>query len=237
MLTLHQYHQSPFNQKIQRMLRVKGVPFEEKYYAIAERGKVLKINPSGKLPALEHDGKVVCDSTDMAYYIEANWPEPALIPAAPKLRGLVHALEDWADESLYFYEMVLRFTTEGNAERNVPKLVAGDSGPLRWLLKRVLPRLLKKATANQGVGRKTREQLLADTERHIAAVADMLGDEDWLLGNQLTLADLAVYAMFQCFRDADLALALLNQYPAVTAWMARVEEHTGGKTTETEDTA
>ena len=189
MLTLHQYHQSPFNQKIQRMLRIKGVPFEEKYYAIAERGKVLKINPSGKLPALEHDGKVVCDSTDMAYYIEATFPEPPLIPPEPKLRGLVHALEDWADESLYFYEMTLRFTTEGNAERNVPKLVAGDKGPLRWVLKRLLPGMVKKVTTGQGVGRKTRAQLLADTERHIAAVAELLEENPELPANEIILAN------------------------------------------------
>ena len=47
-----------------------------------------------------------------------------------------------------------------------------------------------------------------------------------LESDQLTLADLAVYAMFQCFRDADLSATLLDQYPAVPTWMARVEAAT-----------
>ena len=231
MLTLHQYNQSPFNQKIQRMLNYKGVPFEEVYWRIADRGKVLKISPSGKLPALEHDGQVVVDSTDMAYYIEQAFPERPLIPTSPRQRGLVHALEDWADESLYFYEMVLRFTTPGNSERNTPKLIENEAPVLRWLLKRMIPRLLRKATANQGIGRKSIEQLTADTRRHIEAVSNMLGQEDWLVANRLTLADLAVYAMFQCFRDADFVAAMLEEYPAVTAWMARIEAETSTRAT------
>ena len=93
MLILHQYHMSPYNEKLQRMLNLKGVDYETRTWRIADRGKVLKINPIGKLPALEHDGKIVCDSTDAAHYIEATFPEPALIPAEPALRGRVHVLE------------------------------------------------------------------------------------------------------------------------------------------------
>ena len=63
MLTLHLYHMSPYNEKIQRMLNAKGVAYEEKYWRLGEQKQVKKINPSGKLPALEHDGHWVCDST------------------------------------------------------------------------------------------------------------------------------------------------------------------------------
>lgn len=233
MLILHQYHLSPYNEKIQRMLNYKGVPFEERYWRLAERGKILKISPTGKLPALEHDGKIVVDSTDMAYYIEETFLQRPLIPADPKLRGMVHAIEDWADESLYFYEMVLRFTTPGNSERNIPRLLERENAVVKWLMTRLIPRLLRKTTHTQGVGRKSVEQLLIDTERHVAAVAGMLGEDDWLLENRLTLADLAVYAMFQCFRDADIALELMEKYPAVMAWMTRIEEQTSTRAQET----
>lgn len=64
-------------------------------------------------------------------------------------------------------------------------------------------------------------------ERHITAVDGLLDGADWLVGNQLSLADLAVYAMFQALRDADMVADMLARYPAVTAWMMRVEENTG----------
>ena len=224
MLILHQYNMSPFNEKVQRMLNLKGVPFEDKMWRIADRGKIMKINPIGKLPAIEHDGKVICDSTDVVHYIEKTFPDPPLIPADPALRGMVHVLEDWADESLYFYEMKLRFNTPGNQERNVNRITEPEAPLPRWLMRKIFPRLIRKTTATQGVGRKSLDQLLVDTERHIAAVADMLDGNDWLLANQLTLADLAVYSMFQCFRDADLSQQLLQKYPSVPAWMERLEE-------------
>ena len=226
MLILHQYNMSPYNEKLQRMLNVKGVDYETRTWRIAERGKVLKINPIGKLPAIEHDGRIVCDSSDAALYIEETFPEPALIPADPALRGMVHVLEDWADESLYFYEMRLRFNTPGNQELNVNRITEPETPVVRWLLRKLFPRLIRKTTTGQGVGRKSMEQLLTDTERHVAAVAGMLRNGEWLLGGQLTLADLAVYAMFQCFRDADLSNALLEKYPDVPAWMARLEAAT-----------
>lgn len=227
MITLHQYHLSPFNEKIQRMLNYKGIPFEERYWGLGERTKVRALNPTGKLPALQHGDRMVCDSTDMAHYIEETFPEKPLIPSDPRLRAQVHVLEDWADESLYFYEMHLRFTTPGNRERNIPRMVEHEGAFLRWLLAKVIPGGIVKITETQGIGRKSIEQLLVDVERHVAAVNGLLSGSDWLVGNQLSLADLAVYAMFQALRDADMVVDMLARYPAVNAWMARIEELTG----------
>lgn len=64
-------------------------------------------------------------------------------------------------------------------------------------------------------------------DRHARAVADMLGEDNWLLGEDPTLTDLAVYGMFKALADADIALALIEKYPTVPAWMARVEKATG----------
>ena len=231
MITLHQYHLSPFNEKIQRMLNHKGIPFEERYWTLGERKKVRALNPTGKLPALQNGERVVCDSTDVAHYIEQNFPQKPLIPSDPRLRAQVHVLEDWADESLYFYEMHLRFTTPGNRERNIPRMVEHEGAFLRWLLAKVVPGGIVRITGSQGIGRKSIEQLLVDVERHITAVDSLLDGTDWLVGNQLSLADLAVYAMFQALRDADMVADMLARDPAVTAWMMRVEEHTGTRAT------
>jgi glutathione S-transferase len=223
---LHQYYLSPYNEKLQRMLNHKGIPFEERYWLLVDRKKVRAFNPTGKLPVLEHDGRIICDSTDIAHYIEETFPQQPLIPEDPRQRGQVHVLEDWADESLYFYEMHLRFTTPGNRERNMPRMVEHENALLRWLLPRVVPRGIVKITENQGIGRKTIEQLMVDAERHVRAVDGMLAGSDWLVGNRLTIADLAVYAMFQALRDADMALAMMQKYPAVMGWMARIEDTT-----------
>jgi glutathione S-transferase len=226
MLTIHQYHLSPYNEKVQRMLNYKGIPFEERYWLLVDRKKVEKLNPTGKLPALEHEGHMVCDSTDVVHYIEQSFPERPLIPSDPKLRGQVHVLEDWADESLYFYEMHLRFTTPGNQERNIPRMVEHENAFVRWLFPKVVPKGIRKITSTQGIGRKSLDQLIVDTERHVGAVNDLLENGEWLVADTITLADLAVYAMFQALRDADMVLPIMQRHPAVMSWMTRVEETT-----------
>jgi glutathione S-transferase len=223
---LHQYHLSPYNEKLRRMLNYKGVPFEERFWLLADRKKVLAFNPTGKLPALQHGERMICDSTDVAYYIEASFPQKPLIPDEPRLRAQLHVLEDWADESLYFYEMHLRFTTPGNRERNIPRMVEHENGFMRWFLPKVIPGGIARITRTQGIGRKTVAQLLVDVERHVRAVDNLVDGSGWLVGGQLTLADLAVYGMFQALRDADSVADMLQRYPGVLAWMTRVEQDT-----------
>ena len=80
MIRLHQFATSPFCDKIRRVLHVKGEPYEVVEVPVSETPSVRKLNPKGKLPVLEHDGRVVADSTDIAHYLEEAFPEPALVP-------------------------------------------------------------------------------------------------------------------------------------------------------------
>ena len=75
MLTLHQYHLSPYNEKVRRMLNFKGIPYIEKFWMLGDRGKVKDFNHTGKLPALEVDGQIIGDSTDIVRYLEQSFPE------------------------------------------------------------------------------------------------------------------------------------------------------------------
>ena len=49
----------------------------------------------------------------------------------------------------------------------------------------------------------------------------------WLVGNRLTLADLAVFSMFTALQGADMAADIIAQFPRVSAWIQRVEQTTG----------
>jgi glutathione S-transferase len=233
MVVLHQYHMSPYNEKLQRMLRYKGIEFSEQYWSLMQQKKLKQYNPVGKLPAVEYQGQWVCDSTDAAYFLEGLYPEPALIPPDAAGRAMVHVLEDWADESLYFYEMHLRFTTEGNWQRNLPRMFEHEGWFLKSLLAGHFPGQIRKGiqkiTRTQGVGRKSQEQLLVDCRRHFEAVAGLLGAGQWLVGERLTLADLAVFGMFQCLKDTHETGQMLDGYPAIGDWMSRIEELTGSR--------
>jgi glutathione S-transferase len=223
MITLHQYEISPYCNKVRRILHLKRQPYRIREVPVSRSFSVKRINPVGKLPCLEHDGHYVSDSTDIAHYLEEKFPDPPLLPKDPELRGFCHILEDWADESLYFYEMFLRFTLPHNSRRWVPELAKSDVPLMRKLAPTLVPRMLGSVLKKQGLGRKSLESVLKDIERHVAAVSDILGDGHWLVGDSLTLADIAVFVMFECLRGTPEGSKIIMSHPGVTAWMERVD--------------
>ena len=223
MIRLHQFEISPFCDKIRRVLHLKGQRYEVVEVPLTRALQISKVNPTGKLPALEHDGRLVADSTDIAAYLEETFPEPPLLPADPAARALCHVLEDWADESLYFYEMTLRFTRPHNARRFTPELVAHDPPWFQRLAGPMVPWLMRRTTRTQGVGRKNPAQLETDVARHVAAIAGLLGGRDWLVGDSITLADLSVFAQLGCIAATDEGTKLVGASPEVGAWLARVD--------------
>jgi glutathione S-transferase len=226
-IRLYQFEISPFCDKIRRILHVKGQAYEAVEVPLSRAGRDVRgLDPAGKLPVIEHEGRVVADSTDIAHYLEERFPEPALLPRDPRERALCHVFEDWADESLYFYEMRLRFTFPRNARRWIPRLVAHDPGWMQGLAPLVLPRAMRRLTRAQGVGRKSPQQVLADVTRHLDAVDALLEGSEWLVGAALSLADIAVFAQLFCVRGADEGAELVAARPAVAAWMERVERAT-----------
>jgi glutathione S-transferase len=226
-IVLHQFEISPFCDKVRRILHAKRVPYEVREVPLVRSLRdVRRVNRIGKLPCLEHAGRRVADSTDIAHYLEAAFPAPPLLPADPAERGLCHVLEDWADESLYYYEMVLRFTRPHNAARFVPRLLAHDPPWFRRVASPLLPVLLRRQTAAQGVGRKPSAMVDRDVERHVEALAGLLGEREWLVGQRLSLADIAVFAQLACIRAADEGAKAVERAPAVAAWMERVERAT-----------
>lgn len=60
----------------------------------------LAASPFGKIPAMCDGDYTLADSSAIVHYMEALQPEPAMIPADPKLRGKVIWFEEFADTLL-----------------------------------------------------------------------------------------------------------------------------------------
>lgn len=223
-VTLYQFDISPFCDKVRRILNVKGVAYETRDPRLTEVDAFKKKSPAGRLPVLDHDGTIIADSSDIARFLEDTYPRPALIPPEPHLAAQVQVLEDWADESLYFFELTMRLTWETNAPRVVGELLDAARAPA--LLKAVAPRQVMqrygKVVAAQGLGAMPRPQLLRHLDRNIAAVDGWLGDGDWLVGGSLSLADIAVSVQLACIDGTVEGAPLLAARPRLKTWMDRV---------------
>ena len=224
-LVLHQYQVSPFAAKVRRCLHYKGVPFEARNYGLGGVGKVRKLSAAGKAPVLEHAGEMIPDSSDIIRHIEAHFPDKPVFPAGPEDRALAHIFEDWADESLYYYDLTMR-SWPGNADWLANDLVLEDTGLMKRLFRTLAPKLIGKQASNQGIGRKPPEVVCADAAQHFESINSLVSAKEWLVGDTLTIADIAVVSMLTVLDRATEARELMDGMPALRHWQQRVDEAT-----------
>ena len=225
MITLYQLATSPFTEKVRRALAYKGIAFDihEVERAAVPGGRYAAVSPTGKFPAMEHDGTAIWDSTDIIRHLETAFPQNRLIPADPRDAALAHVIEDWADESLYFYEITMRLAWAHNLEAALDEFAAGMPGvPHADVRQRILDGA-GALTRTQGLGRKPVAQVVADARRHFAAIDALLDGRDWLIGNSLSVADLAVIAQVNALLYAVEAREALAASRNIVPWMARVD--------------
>ena len=88
---------SNYYNKVKLALLEKGIPFEEEHLGTAGVGakseEALRDSPLGKIPFIRTAEGPLCESQAIVEYLEARWPEPALLPkdpyAAAKVRELI----------------------------------------------------------------------------------------------------------------------------------------------------
>lgn len=222
-IVLHQWEISPFCAKVRLLLRHKGLSFETVEYRGLKAARVGKLTAAGKLPVLEYDGELIQDSSAIARFIEARHPQPALFPTDPTEVRIAHFFEDWADESLYWYEVYFRAFYPDALRR---ALAVVQRGRPAWELAVMVPAagaMLRHKVREQGLGRYDAETVTAQFLEHLAHLDGQLATHRWLAGGtQASIADIAVAAQLgEIRRTSDLA-ARFDDYPALTEWLQRV---------------
>jgi glutathione S-transferase len=105
-VVLHEHPLSPYAQKVKIALFEKGVAFESRVPNVgpgAGLDDFVPVNPRLEVPALEHDGTAIFDSTIILEYLEERWPVPPLLPSDPAARAQARMIEDVCDT---YYEAI-----------------------------------------------------------------------------------------------------------------------------------
>ena len=220
-MILHQYQVSPFAAKVRRVCYYKNIPLETHNFGLTKLSAVKKISPSGKLPALQVRERIIVDSTDIVTYLEECGGK-SVFPADPAKRALAHIIEDWADESLYFYDLTMR-TWSHNVGLLAEDLTLEESGMMKSIFRRLIPGAILKQAKGQGIARKSPAEVCRDVERHFDAIVALLKDGEFLVGEKLSIADISVVSMCTVLDRAEEAREMMAARPTLQEWRERVD--------------
>ncbi len=109
-------------------------------------------------------------------------------------KRLLNFWEDWADESLYFYEVYLRVNDSEALEEAIRISSIGRPAYEKPMVKGFILAELKTQLFFQGLGRIKAENVEEEFIRHLDRIEQVLSQSEWLVGNSQTIADIAVVA-------------------------------------------
>lgn len=91
----------PFAQRTRILLRLKGVPFELTEIDICRPRPAwfLALNPSGQVPVILHQGKVLNESSMINEYLEEVYPDPPIFPVDLYRKALSRILIGYVDNA------------------------------------------------------------------------------------------------------------------------------------------
>lgn len=225
-IVLTQMEISPFCDKVRRVLHYKGLSYSTREVKVVELNFLKRLAPTGKVPILDYGNERLWDSTDICLSLETRHPSPALLPEDADECADVLLLEDWADETLYFFEMTMRFVWPDHQAHWSRELARSDLGIVRALAPMLVPKLTKTIVGHQGTGRKSREQILRDLDRLFGALAQRISRTGFCVGNALTLADISVASQIHCIQGATEGARAVEAHPVLSEWKHRVDAAT-----------
>ena len=220
-IKLYDWAPSPFSLKLRAILGYKGVAYDKvsmldpsHWWAVRSRGKI------GKAPAIEIDGKMYVDSTDIAYELEKRVPSPAIIPGEARERACCHAMEEWSDESLYFCGLFFQWH-DPEGRKMVPQAF-GQSAFGRLMYRVYLRRILAQLRG-QGTSRKSPAHVLSDLIRHLEAIDGLVRSSRFVLGDQPFLCDFALFGQLVYLGRTPVGSRELRKLPSIEAYLARMK--------------
>lgn len=178
---------SPFVMKAEMLLKLSGLDYRK------AQGSLSKA-PKGKLPWLEDDGAIIPDSTFIRWHLERKYGIDYDRHLSAAERGTAWAVEKMLEDNLYWALVDARWLHPANFARGMVHVFDGIPWPLRQLVIALVQGKIRRNLYGQGLGRHNPQQIAAIATRDIEALAAVLGDQPYLMGDQPCGADATAYA-------------------------------------------
>ncbi len=196
MLELHQFRHSAFCLKVRLGLEAKRLNYKvvEVSPGIGQIA-IFRLSGQRKLPVLVDDKNVIADSSNILRYLERQEHTPSLFPDDPKQAAQAQLLESWADTTLAkSARAALIHATTSDTDLRIALLPKSFPKEYRKAIKKIPLNFLGEFS---GLVSQNEFEALHKSLEHLS---NMLKKSSWLVGESMSIADLAVAAQISLLK-------------------------------------
>jgi glutathione S-transferase len=234
MLKLYHGVTSTCSKRVRITLAEKDLAWESHHILLAKRENLepwyLNLNPSGVVPTLDHDGRILYESNVIIEYLDEAFPEVPLRPADPFARANMRIWMDRIEHVLHRNINIVSWIKQGRYKRF--QGMTGDQLQAVYDAQATEEkRALLKKRLDDGVS--DGDMLFAEDRvaEVLDAMEDQLQDKPWLCGSALSLADISVAPFIERFEANDMPrLTDWNKRPRLGDWWQRMQAREAFKT-------
>ncbi len=213
---------STCSQRVRFLLNAKNLRFDEVHLNLLAGDQLapdyLKLNPNGVVPTLDHDGRIIIDSTVILQYLDEIAPQRGFTPASAfaraQMRALMHFIDEMPAAAVRVPTFNLAFLPSFQKMSREDFVAFAESKPLR--------REFMLGMGQTGFSQSEMSAALARLRRSYERMEREIeiSGGPWLLGENITLADVAVMPVL--IRMQDLNLEDWHDLPEVVAWLKNI---------------
>ncbi len=208
-IILHHYPASPFAEKVRTALGIKGLAWRSvKIPNVMPKPNLMPLTGGYRMtPVMQIGADIYCDTQRILLELEARHPSPSFYSGANA--GLLWGLSQWSDKALFNTAVTLVFGAIGD---QIPDEFINDRSAWRGA-----PFDLAKMQAAAPL-------MLDQLRAFLDWTKGMIADGPFMMGETAGLADLNVYYNIWFLRRRyPGAIAILEPFPSVNAWMNRMD--------------
>ncbi|MBK9071383.1 MAG: glutathione S-transferase family protein [Myxococcales bacterium] len=199
---------SPFCIKLETYLRVKQWPYKL-------RGASMTKAPKGKVPYVQIGDEVMGDSGLIIARLEAESGNELTSWLSPLQRAQDHLVRRTMEEGYYFVGLYLRWVKDAGFVVVAPEFRKFIPKAAAWAVIPMIRKKVRSAAHAQGIGRHSEAEVNQFGIADMTAIATLLGDKPFMLGDKLALCDITVFAFLESLLgppiDSELKTFVLAQ--------------------------
>lgn len=188
---------SAFVVKAEMYMRMAGIPYTMQRYPFLELGKA----PKGKLPFIDDGDERIADSNFIIEYLKRTYGDPLDGHLSAQEKAIAHAMRRMMDENLYWVIIQIRWRIDENFKLFMDEFI--DDLENKEAIAPVFPMVREavvKSMWAHGMGRHSIDEVWEIGKADITAMADLLADKPYFLGDKPTSLDASAYAFLMGVR-------------------------------------